>query len=241
MPDQYFGKYTGVVKDNRDEDKLGQLQVSVPAIFPAEELMLARPALPYGHFFIPENEAKVWVEFEGGDPGLPLWTGIQYIPGEWAPEASADPPQLRVIKTAAGHLLIFNDKSGEESIQIKDGANGHTIILDKNGIEIKDGVSQHQVTLNSQGIEMKDGLNQNELKMSSSGATLSTVSGVKVELTPTGVTVTGGTGIVNVTGSKINLSASAAMPVLRATLDQGIGNLGAPVPLIGPGNPTVWA
>ncbi len=27
---QYFGKYSGVVKDNRDAEKLGKVKVSVP-------------------------------------------------------------------------------------------------------------------------------------------------------------------------------------------------------------------
>src|SRR6516162_8127190 len=97
MP-QYFGKYTGIVQDNRDDQKLGQLTVTVPSIFDSSETVVARPALPYGFFFVPENQAKVWVEFEGGDTGLPLWTGVQYVAGEWPPEASINPPQKRVIK-----------------------------------------------------------------------------------------------------------------------------------------------
>jgi hypothetical protein len=108
--------------DNHDPENLGQLKVSTPNIFPPEELMIARPALPYGVFFVPEPGAKVWVEFEGGDTGLPLWTGVQYVPGEWPPEAREDPPKKRVIKTAAGHLVILNDKSGEEGIEIRSNA-----------------------------------------------------------------------------------------------------------------------
>ncbi|XXY13201.1 phage baseplate assembly protein V [Sorangium sp. So ce216] len=137
MPARYFGKYTGIVRDNRDDQLLGHLQVVVPAIFPEEEIVIARPALPYGFFFVPEKDAKVWIEFEGGDPGLPIWTGIQYVQGEWAPEAEADPPEKRVVKTASGHLVVFNDTGGEESIEIKDGKSGHTITLDKEGIKVR--------------------------------------------------------------------------------------------------------
>src|SRR2546423_11085755 len=109
MPDKYFGKYSGLVVDNMDPEQLGQLRVSVPAIFPEDELMLARPALPYGIFFVPEVGTKVWVEFEGGDTGLPIWTGVQSVPGEWATEAQAEPPRKRLIKTPAEHLILFND------------------------------------------------------------------------------------------------------------------------------------
>jgi uncharacterized protein involved in type VI secretion and phage assembly len=155
MPSSYFGKYTGIVKDNRDDEMLGQLQVSVPAIFPRDEMVIARAALPYGFFFVPEVEAKVWIEFEGGDPGLPLWTGVQYVPGEWAAEAEVDPPTKRVIKTAKKHLLIFNDTEGEESIEIRDGKNGHIILADQAGIQITDGVNNHVITINGNGITLE--------------------------------------------------------------------------------------
>jgi hypothetical protein len=135
MPDKYFGKYTGIVEDNRDPQGLGQLQVSVPTIFPPDELMTARPALPYGFYFVPERGAKVWVEFEGGDSGLPLWTGLQYVPGEWPSEAQADPPQKRLIKTASGHTVLLNDTGGEEVIEIK--SNTHIVIRCLGTIEIQ--------------------------------------------------------------------------------------------------------
>lgn len=211
MPGKYFGKYTGIVKDNRDGQNLGQLQVSVPAIFPPDELVTARPALPYGFFFVPENEAKVWIEFEGGDPGLPLWTGVQYVPGEWAPEAEANPPQKRVIKTASGHLIILNDKGGEE------------------GIEIQDGVNRHVVTLNQQGIQVQDGVNQHGLTLDASGITVEAATGAKVQLMAAGAIVDAGAGIVEVKGSLVKLGPGT-LPVIRLT-DQGIGNLGAPVPI----------
>ena len=220
----HFGKYSGIVKDNRDDQKLGQLQVSVPSLFPPDELVTARAALPYGFFFVPEVEAKVWVEFEGGDPGLPIWTGIQYVAGEWAPEAEANPPQRRVIKTASGHLVQFYDKSGEEKIEIKDGVNGHIITLDATGIHIKDGKNQHELILDAQGIQIKDGKNMNTVKLAAAGITAETAAGAKVELAGPMVKLNGG-----------------SMPVIR-TIDNGIGNLGAPVPLIsGPGNLTVLA
>jgi hypothetical protein len=238
----HFGKYSAIVKDNRDDQKLGQLQLSVPSLFPPDELVTARAALPYGFFFVPEVGAKVWVEFEGGDPGLPIWTGIQYVAGEWAAEASENPPQRRVMKTAAGHLVMFHDKSGEEKIEIEDGVNKHVITLDANGVAIKDGQNQHEVvldtqgvqitdgknqhqlTLDGQGIKVKDGKNMNTVSLAAAGITIETVAGAKVELA----------------GPLVKLSSSAAMPVLRIG-DSGIGNLGAPVPLIGPGNPMVQA
>jgi Type VI secretion system/phage-baseplate injector OB domain len=223
MADGYFGKYSGVVKDNRDPDKLGRVQVSVPALFPPDELVQARPALPFGFFFVPENDAKVWVEFEGGDSALPLWTGVQVVSGElWATAADADPPSKRVAQTPAGHAVVFDDTSGAESITLTDGVNGHVVTLDRNGVKVTDAV------------------NGNELALSSSGVSASTRTGAKVELTASGAAVDGGPGVVEVKGSLIKLSASATLPVVRLT-DMGIGNLGAPVVITSVGNPTVLA
>jgi hypothetical protein len=236
----YFGKYTGVVKDNRDSDKLGRLGVSVPALYPEDELLVARPALPYGVFFVPELETKVWVEFEGGDSGLPLWTGGQYVQGEgWAPEADGDPPQKRALRTPAGHLLLFNDTSGDEGITLTDGVNGHVVTLSADGVTVEDGANGHAISLASSGVTVESAGGA-KVELTSSAATLTAPSGAKVDLTPGGAAVDAGPGIVEVKGSLVKLSSSAAMPVVRVG-DQGIGNLGAPVVILGPGNPTVLA
>lgn len=218
MPGKYFGKYSGVVKDNRDPEKLGRLQVSVPAIFQHDELVWAVPALPYGFFFVPEVGAKVWVEFEGGDPGLPIWTGVQYVAGEWAKEAEADPPERRVVKSASGHLVVFDDKGGEESIEIKD-KNGHVIRLDKNGIRIKSGAGDHEIVLKSGGV------------------TVSTGDGAKVELAAAGITIDNGKGAsLKLNGPVVESNSivklgSGSLPALRMG-DTFIGNMGAPVVVI---------
>jgi hypothetical protein len=241
---QYFGKYSGIVKDNRDSEKLGKVKVSVPALFPPDELMDARPALPYGWFFVPENETQVWVEFEGGDSTLPLWTGVQALNGKWATEVDLDPPEKRGLKTKAGHLILFDDKSGEELIRIVEGVHKHEIVLDKDGITVTDGVNHHT------------------LKFDSSGVKVSIQSGASVELASGGVTVDAGSGsltlkgssitldasatveakgsVVNLNASMVKLGSSAALPVARVG-DQGIGNLGAPVLILPPGSTQVLA
>jgi hypothetical protein len=219
MPDLYYGKYTGIVKDNSDAEKLGQLQVVVPAIFPPDEVIKARAALPYGFFFVPEIQAKVWIEFEGGDTGLPLWTGVQYVAGEWPPEAQAIPPSHRVIKTASGHLVTFDDTSGAEKIDVRD-ASGQAITLDANGVSIQ-------------------AVGGAKAELTSSGITLQAAAGAKVELTPTGVAVDAGATSVTVTGTAIRLGAGS-LPVVRLS-DSGIGNLGAPVVMTVSSNSQVFA
>jgi hypothetical protein len=218
MADQYFGKYTGIVKDNKDEAKLGHLKVSVPAIFPDEELVEATPALPYGYFFVPDVETKIWVEFEGGDPTYPLWTGIQYIAGEWAKDAEADPPTKRVMATPSGHLVIFDDTGGSETIEIRHGTKSHKVVMDSAGIAIEDGANSHKITLASGKVTVE----------AAPGSTLSMTAGTtKAELSSTGATVDAGPGMVTVSGSLIKLGRGA-LPALCVG-DMGIGNLGAPV------------
>lgn len=236
MPDLYFGLYSGVVKDNQDPDKLGRLQVSVPSIFPPDELMQARPALPYGVFFVPENEALVWIAFEGGRPGLPLWTGVQSVSSTAIAEADVDPPQKRVIKTASGHLILLNDVSGSEAIEIKDGVNGHSVTFDQQGVKIVDGANGHELEMSSSGATLT--ASGHEVALASSGVTVKTQAGAKVELTSSGVTIES-PGTVDVKGSLVKLN-NGVLPVARVS-DQGIGNLGAPVVILPPGNPTVLA
>ena len=233
---QYFGKYSGIVKDNRDAEKLGKVKVSVPSLFPPEELMDARAALPFGWFFVPETETPVWVEFEGGDSTLPLWTGVQSLSGKYPSELDLDPPQKRALKTPAGHLILFDDKSGEELIRIFEGVHSHEIVFDKNGIKVTDGVNSQTLTFDSSGVKasLQSGA---AVTLTSSGITIDAGSG-SLTLKGTSIELQGTS--VNLNASSVKLGSAAAMPVIRIG-DMGTGNLGAPVPITGPGSMQVLA
>ncbi|MFQ5858553.1 MAG: phage baseplate assembly protein V [Anaerolineae bacterium] len=84
---QFFGKYRGKVENNVDPQQMGRIQVSVPAVLGEGTLSWAMPCVPYagsgvGFFAIPPNGANVWVEFEGGDPDYPIWSGCFWGMGE---------------------------------------------------------------------------------------------------------------------------------------------------------------
>lgn len=219
MADQYFGKYSAIVRDNRDAGKLGILQVSVPTIFPPDELVPARAALPYGMFFVPENDTQIWVEFEGGDTQFPIWTGVQHIAGTWVPEAAKNPPTVRAFKTPAGHLLIFDDTSGSESVVLTDGKHAHQLTFDKDGITLTDGKNKHEIELSSSAVSVKHGGGAAKVTLEAA-AVKAEVGAAKVELSAA---------MAKVDGPLVLLGAGK-LPVLHVG-DQGIGNLGAPVPI----------
>ena len=151
MPGQYFGKYTGIVKDNSDPDKLGRLKVVIPAIFPEDEQMEATAALPYGFFFVPEVDTKVWVEFEGGDPEYPIWSGGFWGVNE-APDPAPGPQQIakKILKTDS-ITLTLNDLPGGGGVTLEVAApaviNTAKIEITSAGITISFAFAKIEMTL----------------------------------------------------------------------------------------------
>jgi hypothetical protein len=77
---RFFGKYRGAVVNNVDPLFQGRLIVSVPDVFGILTSPWAMPCVPMagpimGTSFIPPIGAKVWIEFEQGDPQTPIWVG----------------------------------------------------------------------------------------------------------------------------------------------------------------------
>lgn len=85
-----WGKYRAVVLDNCDPLLIGRLQVSAPAIG-AAVLNWALPCVPYAPieagFAVPPIGTAVWIEFEGGDPNAPIWTGRFWREGDERPRS----------------------------------------------------------------------------------------------------------------------------------------------------------
>jgi len=109
----FFGKYRGLVESPLDPQGLGRVQVSVPDVLGDGRLAWAMPCAPFagpgiGFFAIPPRGAKVWVEFERGDPDYPIWSGGFWGLGE-AP-ATLGPQQMltRVLKGDNFHLEVLD-------------------------------------------------------------------------------------------------------------------------------------
>lgn len=115
---RYWGKYRGRVIDNVDPLAMGRVLAEVPQV-PATYSNWAMPCVPYagrdvGFFAMPDIGANVWIEFEGGDPGYPIWVGCYWGEGE-APLPYARDPLFKVFQTT-GNVLVFDDTPEEGGI-----------------------------------------------------------------------------------------------------------------------------
>ena len=73
---KYYGKFRGLVTDNKDPKNKGRLKIKVPKVLGHHSTTWALPSLGSGIFVIPKINTGVWVEFEQGNPNKPVWTGI---------------------------------------------------------------------------------------------------------------------------------------------------------------------
>ncbi|AOY59401.1 phage baseplate assembly protein V [Desulfococcus multivorans] len=125
---RYYGKYRGRVLDNDDPLNIGRVMVEVPAIGGGEPLGWALPCLPYagdGHglYMVPEVDALVWVEFEGGDLSHPIWVGCFWA-SDQLPEGAA--PGVFMLRTAGGNVFRISD--ADEAVDLST-ASGHVITI----------------------------------------------------------------------------------------------------------------
>jgi cytoskeletal protein CcmA (bactofilin family) len=141
-PPKLWGKYRGKVVDNLDPLELHRLLVDVPALS-GTELSWALPCVPYGGMqvglcMLPPIGANVWVEFEGGDPTHPIWTGCFW--GEAEKPVLAVDPFTKVLKTDS-LTLVIDDTPGEGGIKMIVGPPAVevpvSIFIDGAGIQIE--------------------------------------------------------------------------------------------------------
>jgi uncharacterized protein involved in type VI secretion and phage assembly len=149
-----FGKYEGVVTDNKDPLEIGRVRAKVPAVLGEDvDSGWALPCAPFGGgkdrgmLFLPEVGDTVWIEFAAGDPSRPIWTGAFWgapdstgqkddlgtASGAEVPtsEGTKAGPGKSVLRTKAGHRIFVDDDGG--IIVIAEGSDKTEIRLSKNG------------------------------------------------------------------------------------------------------------
>lgn len=256
VANRYYGTYLGVVEDVVDPENRGRVRIRIPALAhrsaPAD--LYARPVFPgsangHGMFFPPVVGDQVWVQFEGGDPGSPLYIG-GFIAREKRPEEFAS-EVVRGIKTPFGHYIRWSDDPDDPHVRIqmsKDesgtlggfvflGADGSVLAENGNGSSVHMDATDGSVTVSAEGGSM--------ITMPSNGSVLATSSaGDSVELS-SGITVIGKgkitvetTGSVEVKGATVTLGTgplkegvvldSFVKQIYNNHTHQFIGNMGAP-------------
>jgi uncharacterized protein involved in type VI secretion and phage assembly len=143
---RYLGKYRGTVASNIDPLQQGRLLVQVPDVLADDPCIWALPALPgaspeAGLFALPPINAKVWVEFEQGDPQYAVWVGC--FPG-----STADLPAMAAAVPAPACPIILQT-TGQNVVALSDlpGASGGVMLRSKTGAFVS--VSDTGIVLNN--------------------------------------------------------------------------------------------
>lgn len=152
---RFYGKYRGTVVDV--DASTMRIKASVPSVLGSVTSGWAWPCVPYagdsvGFAFLPDVGSAVWIEFEGGDPSFPIWTGCFWLSGQVPSDAAAE---VRVIVTKQ-HKILLDDDQG--SITIQD-SNNNSITLDSSGLTLSNGgqtiqISSSEVNINNGALEV---------------------------------------------------------------------------------------
>lgn len=249
----FYGKYRGTVFDHKDPLKLGRLRLRVPSVLGSSDDAVtgwATPCVPWGglaeqgFFFIPEEGAKVWVEFEEGNLDLPIWTGTFWARPDDTPETPTeaqqmeeDRPRRRVLKTSSGHVVELSDVDGEETITLrhKDGA---TVVLDAAGSVIIGNKEGTHIYLNAEDAEatLVDE-NGNNLRLGEGGVTLTNQDGTVVDMAGEAVQVVAKNVLVR--SETVSLGEGAMEPAILGQTFAAIFDAHVHPTALGPSGPPI--
>jgi hypothetical protein len=190
---QFLGKYRGRVVENLDPLELGRLQVQVPLVLGTVSGAWAMPCVPYagpgvGWYMLPPIEASIWVEFEGGDPDYPIWSGCFWTEGQVPAKPAV--PTKHILKTGAG-TLAFDDLKGEGGFTLAIGDPAVTVPISIRG--------------SSEGLVIAVG--ETQITVRDIGVTVTSKMGT-AEITPEGVKLGHGTASVSIVEPKVSLNGS---------------------------------
>ncbi|RPJ62332.1 MAG: phage tail protein [Acidobacteria bacterium] len=198
---RYYGVVVGIVSNNQDPDGLGRVKVKFPWLVEQDESNWARLAAPLagsdrGLMMLPEVDDEVLVAFEQGDLRSPyvlgtLWNGVDKPPKE---KSGDNDNNLRLIKSRSGHLIVLDDTSGSEKIEIIDKTGKNKIFIDS---------ASNKLTLEVEGdIELK--APQGKIKLDATDIEIQSSADTKIEAG--GSMKVQATGTTDVKGATVNLN-----------------------------------
>lgn len=220
---KYYGKYSGLAANDPKADAEGRISVHVPAIFGATTEVTARPSMPYGHFYLPDPGAPLWIEFEAGDTDYPIWSGAWYATGTAPPETQSEPQSHRVIRTPSGHVIELSDEDGAEKVIIRHKDNAF-VALQPDGSVVVSNNTGANLFLNADGGEATlTGEQGHMVSLTQSGIVAVNDAGTVVELNGDTATILA-TNIV-LSGTSVALGANAMEPTIMGTAFNTLWNL----------------
>jgi hypothetical protein len=150
-PKRFYGKYRGTVVQNVDPELRARILCMVPDVLgpaPSSWCEACAPlagvtGLPMGVYLVPPLGAGVWVEFEQGDPGRPIWTGCRFGTGDVPPMALLGTPASPniMLQTTAQNGLMISDLPPTPltgGIMLR-STSGAMIVVNDSGVFIQNG------------------------------------------------------------------------------------------------------
>jgi len=203
-----YGVVVGIVTNNQDPEKLGRVKVRFPWLNDTDESNWARVATMMagqdrGTWFLPEVDDEVLVAFEHGSVEFPYVIGSLWNGKDTPPRDNSDGKNNeRVIKSRAGHELIFGDEGGKERVEIKTKA-GHQLLLDDTG--------------GSEKITVIDKSGSNKIEMDSAAGNVSLTAQTKISLKALQIEITADSSLT-MKGAQIEITADADLKVQSSAM-----------------------
>lgn len=163
------GVAIAIVTNNQDPEGQARVKVKYPWRDSEDESFWARIATPMaggerGAYFLPEVGDEVLIAFENGNIDYPYVLGSLWSGSMKPPESNSDGKNnRRLIKSRSGHLVILDDRDGQEKIEIIDKSGSNKITIDTSGntisiesakdIQLK--APNGKITLEALQLEMK--------------------------------------------------------------------------------------
>ncbi|HWW59830.1 MAG TPA: phage baseplate assembly protein V [Thermoanaerobaculia bacterium] len=147
----FYGKYRGTVLVNLDPSGLGRILASVPAVSSLLPTSWCMPCYPLagklqGISYVPQIGAGVWIEFEGGDPDKPIWTGCFWgleaeLPTDATKASITNNPVSPsiVLQNTLQNVVIISDLPGPTGGITLRSLTGAKIVVNDTGIYIDNG------------------------------------------------------------------------------------------------------
>jgi phage protein D len=200
-----FGVVIAMVTDVNDPDHLGRVKLKFPWLSEDYESWWCRitqigAGADRGGLWLPEVNDEVLVAFEHGDTRRPyvvgqLFNGVDKPKlGDGLIDGSTGAVKRRGFISKLGHQLTFLDDDSKSGIAVVSADASLKISLNQSKTTIKISADGNVEITGSKGVKI------------SSGADLSIKASGKLELNGKGVSIDGGSGNVEVKGTKIALN-----------------------------------